>query len=98
MNGNLVYTDVVLDKTCGTFALIDEGCQCYAAINGDLAKGLGLTYVSHEGRNVKGASTAMQNSKIEGVVAFRMEIDGFHQTVYAYVVPDLAFPMILGNP
>jgi len=27
-----------------------------------------------------------------------MDIGGFSQTVYAYVVPELAFPMILGNP
>jgi len=40
----------------------------------------------------------MQSSNIEGVVAFQMDIGGFSQTVYAYVVPELAFPMILGNP
>ena len=43
MNGNLIYTDVILQNTVGTSALVDEGCQCYAAINGDLAKGLGPT-------------------------------------------------------
>jgi len=40
----------------------------------------------------------MGGSGIEGVVAFRMEIRGFQQIVYAYVVPNLAFPLILGNP
>jgi hypothetical protein len=98
MNGNLVYTDVILQNNLGTSALIDEGCQCYAAINGDLAQGLGLRFVSHEKREVKGASSFMKSSNIEGVVAFRMEIAGFQQEVYAYVVPGLAFPMILGNP
>ena len=48
MNGNLIYTDVVLQNNFGTSALIDEGCQCYAAINDNLAKGLGLSYVSYE--------------------------------------------------
>ena len=75
MNGNLVYTDVILENNLGTSALIDEGCQCYAAINGDLAKGLGLRWVSQEKREVKGASAGMKNPRIEGVVAFRMEID-----------------------
>jgi len=98
MDGNLVFTDVILERNLGTSALIDEGCQCYAAINGDLAKGLGLSFVSHEKRDVKGASAAMQSSSIEGVVAFRMKMRGFKQKVYAYVVPDLAFPLILGNP
>jgi len=98
MNGNLVYTDVILQKTFGTFALIDEGCQCYAAINRDLVLGLGLPYVSRENRKVKGASSMMEGSSIEGVVALRMEIIGFSQIVYAYVVPKLAFPIILGNP
>ena len=98
MNGHLIYTDVVLQNNTGTSALIDEGCQCYAAINGDLAKGLGLSFVSHETREIKGASSCMKSSNIIGVVAFRMDIAGFHQTVYAYVVPSLAFPLILGNP
>jgi hypothetical protein len=98
MNGNLVYTDVILENDTGTSALIDEGCQCYAAINEDLAKGLGLRFLSFEKREVKGASSAMKSSIIEGVVAFRMELVGFSQTVYAYVVPDPAFPLILGNP
>ena len=40
----------------------------------------------------------MGGLRIEGVVAFRMEIRGFQQIVYAYVVPNLAFPLILGNP
>ena len=98
MNGNLIYTDVVLQNNTGTSALIDEGCQCYAAINGELARRLGLSLIGHDTRDVKGASSCMKSSNIEGVVAFRMGIDGFHQTVYAYVVPGLAFPLILGNP
>jgi len=98
MNGNLVYTDVILQNNLGTSALIDEGCQCYAAINGDLVKGLKLRFVSHESREVKGASSFMKSSKIEGVVAFFMRIAGFRQKVYAYVVPGLTFPLILGNP
>ena len=64
----------------------------------DLVKGLGLSFISSEIRQVKGASTKMEGSKIKGVVAFNMEIEGFSQTVYAYVVPGLAFPLILGNP
>ena len=40
----------------------------------------------------------MKSSKIEGVVAFFMRIAGFRQKVYAYVVPGLTFPLILGNP
>ena len=68
INGNLVYTDVILQNNLGTSALIDEGCQCYAAINGDLVKGLGLRFVSREAREVKGASSFIKSSKIEGVL------------------------------
>lgn len=98
MNGNLVYTDVTIQNYLGTSALIDEGCQCYAAINANLAKGLGLRFVSYESRQIKGASALMSSSNIKGVVEFHMEISGFRQNVYAYAVPGLAFPLILGNP
>ena len=40
----------------------------------------------------------MQGSTIEGVVALRVNIAGFSQTIYAYIVLELAFPIILGNP
>jgi hypothetical protein len=77
MNRNLVYTDIILQNNLGTSALIDKGCQCYAMINRDLAQGLGLCFVSYEKREVKGASSFIKSSNIEGVVAFRMEIAGF---------------------
>jgi hypothetical protein len=54
-------------------------------------------YVSYESCKVKGASAAMQKLKIAGVVAFCMDITGVSQTVYVYVIPNLAFLMILGN-
>jgi hypothetical protein len=97
MNGNLVYTDVTLQNYLGTSALIDEGCQCYAIINANLAKGLGLRFISYETREIKGASSFISSSKIKGVVAVHIEIAGFRQEVYAYAVPRLAFPLILGN-
>lgn len=98
MNGKLMFADVVLQNNVQTTTLIDEGCQCYAAIHEDLVEGLGLQYVAHERRTIKGASAAIKNSKSTGVVGFRMDMAGFSQIVYAYVVPDLLFPIILGNP
>ena len=98
INGNLIYIDVLLQNTCRTFALVDEGCQCYAAINKDLAIGLGLTYVTDECRSITGASKSIRYAKSKGVVAFFIEINGFRENTYAYVIPDLSFLLILGNP
>lgn len=97
MNGYPVFTDVVLNNTSTISALIDEGCECYAAIDQSLVETLGLPYVDNVKRRIRGATHAM-DSKIQGVVGFRMEIGGFSQTIYAYAVPRLAFPLILGNP
>lgn len=33
-----------------------------------------------------------------GVTAFHMEIDGVHEKSYAYIVPKMGYPLILGNP
>ena len=55
-------------------------------------------FVSYKTRDVKGASTTIGGLSITRVVAFQMEIAGFVQRVYAYVVLGLAFPIILGNP
>src|ERR1700761_5863548 len=98
MNGRSVFTDVVLNNTLTVSALIDEGCECYAAINKSLAESLGLPLVDRTSRRIRGATEAMKDSGIEGVVGLRMEMGGFPQTIYAYQVPDLLFPLILGNP
>jgi len=98
MDGKPVFTDVILNGTSSVSALIDEGCQCYAAIHGDLVKQLGLQLVDDAPRRMRGATEAMKDSRILGVVGLRVGIGGFHQTVYAYVVPKLSFPLILGNP
>jgi hypothetical protein len=98
MNGSSVFTDVVLNNTLTIAALIDEGCECYAAIDKNLAESLGLPIVDRASRRIRGATQAMKDSGIEGVVGLQMEIGGLPQTLYAYRVPDLHFPLILGNP
>jgi hypothetical protein len=40
----------------------------------------------------------MRNSEVKGVVTFRIDIAGHSQVVYVYVIPNLDFLLILGNP
>jgi hypothetical protein len=45
MNGSSVFVDVVLNNILTVPALIDEGYKCYAAIDRDLVRTLGLPLV-----------------------------------------------------
>lgn len=97
MNGILICTDLVLQNNLGTPALIDEGCQCYAAINGELARGLGLKFVSRETRKVKGPSAAMRNPASR---AWSLSGLGLPDSArrYSHMLSDLESPLILGSP
>lgn len=98
MDGHLNRTGVVLNGANVFSALIDEGCQCYAAISADLFNQLGLPLVNSCNRTIKGPTQDMNGLSVTGVTAFRLEIDGLSERAFAYIVPGLEYPLILGNP
>ena len=78
--------------------LVDEGCQCYAAISEKVVEDLRIPIVPIKSRRVKGPSAAMETATIQGLAYFLAEVDGYVHPICAYVVPLLEFPIILGKP
>jgi hypothetical protein len=98
MDGKPVLASVELDNQRKISACINKGCKCYAAIDEDLSNFLGLPLVEWLSRRVLGLIEAIKSVGITAVVVVPMKIHGFTQIVYAYRVPQLTFPILLGNP
>ncbi|KAI1005955.1 hypothetical protein K3495_g2267 [Podosphaera aphanis] len=89
---------IVLNKSSLAHALIDNGCQSYAAIGEAIFKELNLPLIPIPRREVRGASGAMTGAFIQEVTYADVEINGYTQLIYFYVVPVLKHPIILGKP
>lgn len=79
-------------------ALIDTGCDCYAAISESLFKKLKLPLVSRRKHPLRGYSEHTEATEAIGVAVFKTEISGFTQRTFAYVIPGLGEDMFLGKP
>ena len=97
MNGKLVITGAIVDNIHIISTLIDEGCQCYAAISEALFKKLGLPYIDDGKRYVKGVTREEMKARTAGVTGFEINFNEHQSLIYVYVVPNLEFPLILGN-
>ncbi|KAI0999983.1 hypothetical protein K3495_g8215 [Podosphaera aphanis] len=98
MNEGPTLLRLIINKFSLSHALIDNGCQCYAAISESLFEELKLPLIQIPRREVRGASGAMTGVFIQGVTYAEVEISGFKQVIYFYVVPMLEHPIILGKP
>jgi predicted aspartyl protease len=98
MDGSPTVIKACINGIHLTQALVDLGCDCYAAIDEELFQKLNLPLIEIGDRRLKGASGAMGNSLISGVTYAMLEIHGYTQLVYFYVVPMLDSPIILGKP
>ncbi len=98
MNGESPQLELLVNGSHFTVALADTGSECYASISKDLYLKLRLPHLPITPRRLRGASGEMKTEKIECVTYASVDLDGFAQMMYMYVVPDLAFPIILGDP
>lgn len=81
-----------------TSALIDSGCDCYAAISQALASRLRLPLVDRRKRPLRGYSEYTQATKTSGVAALTIETGGYIQKIYAYVILGLGEDLFLKKP
>ena len=79
-------------------ALVDTGCDCYAAVDESVVKRLRLPLVDVRTKRLAGFSEAMGNQQSRGVAVFNMELNGYVERLYASVVPGLGQDIFLGKP
>ncbi|KAI0999337.1 hypothetical protein K3495_g8857 [Podosphaera aphanis] len=96
--GSPFTIEVLLNKCFYTDAFMDSGCLCYSAFNLSFVKRHNLPQLPIESRELKLAKNDTQRRAINNITCVDMDIDGKYKRIWGYVIEDLAYDMILGDP
>jgi len=88
---------LLLDKQCYALALIDSGCSSYGLINSRLASKQSFERIPITPRPISGFSPSVR-SQITEVAKLEVDLDGYKEEAFFYIVPNLAYDIILGLP
>lgn len=77
-------------------ALVDSGCDCYSAVNEPLARSLKLPRIPITPRTLKEAVS--EQGVIKEMTYLEVDLDGYKHRIWAYIIPKLSHPIILGKP
>ena len=91
--------DSIVNTTTSADAFVDSGCLCYYAVRADFARLHQLKREPISPRELQlAADDPTSTLMITEVAQFQLDLEGWVQKVWAYVIPDLAYPIILGKP
>lgn len=91
--------DSVVNTTTSADAFVDSGCLCYCAVRADFAQFHLLQRKQITPRELRMAADDSKSPLlITEIAQFELDLEGWVQHVWAYVIPDLAYPIILGKP
>ena len=98
LDGPPFLIDVLINKSFYTDTLIDTGCLCYSAFNRAFVKRHKLPQIPIKPKELKLAKEDPQQRVIHEITYADIDIDGKLETIWGYVINDLAFNLILGDP
>ncbi|KAI1003413.1 hypothetical protein K3495_g4792 [Podosphaera aphanis] len=88
----------MLNKSFYVHTLIDTGCLCYSTFNQSFVKRHKLPQIPIETRKLKLAKKDSQRRVINKLTCVETDIDGRLEKIWGYVIEDLEYDMILGDP
>ena len=77
--------------------MIDTGCLCFAVFDESLVCAHNLRKIEISPRPLRLADGKI-GARITHITCVDMDIDGRQETIWGYVMPKLAYPIILGKP
>ncbi|KAI0994081.1 hypothetical protein K3495_g14101, partial [Podosphaera aphanis] len=77
--------------------MVDTGCLCYSVINETLVRKNKIKVIPTRPRTLHLADGKI-GTTITKIARLKLDIDGRQQNLWSYVVPRLAYPLILGKP
>ena len=89
--------DCLINGIFYTKALIDTGCLCYSVLDKNLVRKYNLHTESVSPRKLTLADGKVTASITE-MARVDLDIDGREENLIGYVMPELAYPIILGKP
>ena len=97
MDSKPFLIDALIDGISYTEALVDSGCLCYAAISQEYCQQLNLPRTAITPRQLEQV-TGTSQEHIRWITHAKIDLAGHRQIVYFYVIPKLAYLVILGLP
>ena len=89
---------LIVNKECSTSALVDSGCSSYGLIDSRFASRHKLQRIRISHRPIVGFSDSI-TLWISEVAKIEINLNGYKEEVFFYVVPSLAsYDIILGLP
>jgi hypothetical protein len=98
MNSSPFYINILINSAKFTKAFINNGYLCYAAFNEFMVRALKLSRIFIPHRSLKFAEENMEERKISFITYANVDIDGYKERIFGYVIKKLAFLLILGDP
>ncbi|KAI0997917.1 hypothetical protein K3495_g10274 [Podosphaera aphanis] len=89
--------DTLINSSVFVQAMVDTGCLCFSVINEDLVRNHDIHTESIPPRYLRLADEK-KACKITRVARLKLDIDGHQEQLWGYVMPNLAFQIILGKP
>ena len=101
MDSDLIIVKVLINRVFFKPALINTDCECYSIVNKDLITELQFPRVKIPLKQIIGF--IKENIKepwveITEIAKFSINIQGYWQNIFAYVVPALLNLIIMGLP
>lgn len=100
MDGTPFMIDTVINNFYSVSALIDNGCDCLAAVSNSIVRRANLPRVKITPRKLTEATDSIKtnNQTITEITEFNLDIDGYQMGLKAYIIPHLSHDLILGKP
>ena len=100
MNGTSFLIDTIVNDLFLVSTLIDNGCECLAAVSDSLMRKANLPRMKVSTRKLTEATSNNKENYdlITEMTKMDLDIDGYKKTVYAYIIPRLSHELILGKP
>lgn len=99
--GDLISSPLLIDCLINNLfyvkAMIDTGCLCFSIFDESLVRKCNV-YSEYIAPRLLRLADGKATIKINQIARVNMDIDGRQEILWGYVMPNLAYPMILGKP
>jgi hypothetical protein len=98
MNSSPFYINTLINSAKFIKAFINNGCLYYTAFNEFMVRALKLSRIFIFYKFLKLAEKDIKEKKISFITYANVDIDGYKEKIFGYVIKKLAFFLILGDP
>lgn len=97
MNGPPLIIDCFVNESFFVKTMIDTGCFCFSVFDESLVRKHNFYCVEISPRPLRLANGKI-GATITHIANINMDLNGHSENIWGYVMPKLAYPIILGKP